>query len=560
MSKFNLKIVLGNKYYNIDNCYNYNYIKKTKFEKDCVHIDDKEYFILIDGIILNKNSLIASNHTKEWAFCIKKLYKEKGDSFFEQLKGSYYGILFDKGRNKWIVFTDHIGSKPIYYYKNKENIYISNNYTDLVKSLKNDSIKLSLNENAAYLLLTYGYVFEDITILNDIKRLRIGYFGILTENRFTEKRFFKLNNEPIKITEAEAIEEIDRNFRNAIELAFNKDLEYGYKHLVGLSGGLDSRMTSWVAHDMGYTNQLNITFSQTGYLDETIAKKIAADLNHEWLFKALDNGTFLKAIEKINKITGGNVLYYASAQVFSFYRYLNFSNLGLLHTGQLGDVIMSSYSSLPSYKHEFSKLSGAFSKKLQNKIDVNIFREDYSNEELFKLNIRGFYGMNMGLIPLQGFSETYSPFYDIDFMIFSLSLPIDMRFNHRLYKKWLVSKYPKAAEYIWESKNAKITDRFMSLGNKDVALKNIPIKILQKIGMVKGVKDTTNSMVPLDYWYQSNSDIRIFQDEYFKMNIDRIKDKKELHKDCINNYHNGTGKEKNQVLTLLSVMNIYNLS
>ena len=59
---------------------------------------------------------------------------------------------------------------------------------------------------------------------------------------------------------------------------FEKDLEYGYKHLVALSGGLDSRMTAWVGHNMGYTNMLNYTFSQTDYLDETVPKEITDTL------------------------------------------------------------------------------------------------------------------------------------------------------------------------------------------------------------------------------------------------------------------------------------------
>ncbi len=59
-------------------------------------------------------------------------------------------------------------------------------------------------------------------------------------------------------------------------MEFDKDIEYGYKHLVSLSGGLDSRMTTYVANDLGYGDSIvNLTFSKTNYVDEQTAKDIA---------------------------------------------------------------------------------------------------------------------------------------------------------------------------------------------------------------------------------------------------------------------------------------------
>jgi asparagine synthase (glutamine-hydrolysing) len=58
---------------------------------------------------------------------------------------------------------------------------------------------------------------------------------------------------------------------------------------------------------------LGITFSQSGYLDETIPKKISSDLKHDLIFKSYDNGSFLEYLEEITQITGGNVIYYSIA-------------------------------------------------------------------------------------------------------------------------------------------------------------------------------------------------------------------------------------------------------
>ena len=63
-------------------------------------------------------------------------------------------------------------------------------------------------------------------------------------------------------------------------------------------------------------------------------------------------------------------------------------------------------------------------------------------------------------------------------------------------------------------------------------------------------------MNPLEYWYNTNSDIATFQDEYFKNTIDLVKNEV-LRKDCEKLYTEGTAIEKNQVLTLLSALKLF---
>lgn len=69
--------------------------------------------------------------------------------------------------------------------------------------------------------------------------------------------------------------------------------------MVDLSGGLDSRMVSWVANDMGYKEQLNISYCKEGYYDEKISKEIAKYLNHEYIFKYLDDKNFYMILKKL---------------------------------------------------------------------------------------------------------------------------------------------------------------------------------------------------------------------------------------------------------------------
>jgi asparagine synthase (glutamine-hydrolysing) len=63
-----------------------------------------------------------------------------------------------------------------------------------------------------------------------------------------------------------------------------KDDEYGYRYLADLSGGLDSRMNLWVAHEMQNRHMTVLTYCKEGYLDEIIARAIADHWKDEFLF------------------------------------------------------------------------------------------------------------------------------------------------------------------------------------------------------------------------------------------------------------------------------------
>lgn len=531
------------------------YSTSTKFEKDKVNFENDDYYIVLDGIVLNQKHLLNSTNQQQWATFLIDLYKHNGDQFFKQLKGSYYGFLFDKKANKWIIFTDHISSKPMYFAEFDNRLFFSNSYTELLNRLKKKGKRITLNEQGAYVLLSYGYVFEDFTITNEIKRLMVGYYAFVQDGNFAREKFYTLRNDPVEISEKDAIEQIDKRFREAVELAFEKDKEYGYKHIASLSGGLDSRMTVWVAHDLGYTDQLNLTFSQSDYLDETNAKRIASDLRHEWLFKALDNGNFLKNIDEVTRISGGNILYYGLAHGLSLYDKLDFKNLGIMHTGQLGDVAKGTYSSTPQTNKQFVFGDGAYSKKLLQSINNFSFKEDYPNEESFKMYIRGFYGINSGLLSIMERTETYSPFYDIDFMEFALSLPLKLRFNHYIYKKWILAKYPKASHYVWEKTKKRINRKEIKVKimGKYFPVKQILPRILVELGIKKHPLASKNHMNPLEYWYNTNPTIKQFQDSYFEANILSIENT-QIRNDCEMLYKSKQIVEKNQVLSLLAAI------
>ena len=77
------------------------------------------------------------------------------------------------------------------------------------------------------------------------------------------------------------------------------------------------------------------------------------------------------------------------------------------------------------------------------------------------------------------------------------------------------------------------------------------------MGIGKNSMTSRNHMNPLDYWYENNKDLKKFMDQYFEDNILFLKNYPELFRDSTAMYTEGNNIEKNQVLTLLSVMKQY---
>lgn len=528
----------------------------NKFEGDKLFEEDAFYSVLLDGLVLNRMSLIKKYGRESWKDTVVAMYEENGDQFFSELRGSFSGALYSKREKKVIIFSDQIGSKFLYYTRVGNSFFLSSMMDDVYRFRLKKLSKNNLSIENSYLLLSYGYMIDDRTLCEEIKKVKPGCYLRVEGDKVEEMRYFLLDNTPdLILSEADWIERIDEGFRKAVAQQFEKDKEYGYKHLVALSAGLDSRMTCWVAHDMGYTDQLNFTFSQTDYLDETIPKKIASDLKHEWIFKSLDNGLWLYNLEDITRLTGGNVLYYGLSHAYSMYSKLNFDEYGMIHSGQLGDVILGTWYSSKNRDARYQWGDGAYSRAYLEKIS-DLRHTDYVNQEIAKFYHRGFSGTNNGNLAEYLFTEAFSPFYNLDFLQLALSIPVEFRYGQRIYKKWILKKYPKAADYVWEKIGCKITRKygFITVHGRKIRIESLPSKLLNKVIPARAGL-TLHDMNPIGYYINTNKELSSFFETYDKY-VDIISDA-QLKEDVIRLTKSHSGIERVQAVSLLSALKCY---
>ncbi len=538
--------------------FNFDVKFNSKFQNDKFIHEDSDCVCALDGVIFNKKSLQENAKFNNWPEFFSDQFSKFGSSFLFSLRGSFVGFFYCKKTKNLQVYNDHVGSKFLYYRLFDDKFIASTDIDFFNLYLKSRSIDNELNVKSAYMLLSFGFMLEEYTLAKNTLRLmpatllKIDSYGVIQK-----KQYHVFNNDIAEISERECIERMDFLFRQAIRRQFDKDNEYGYSHLVGLSGGLDSRMTTVVANELGYTNQTNFTFAQSKSYDAEIACDIASKLDHEWIFKSLDGGNFLKDYKSITQITGGHVLFYGLAHANSFYKKFNFSDYGLVHTGQLGDVVFGTFSTSHLEHKPWNLTDGAYSDKLlSNCKDIHLVYE-YANEEIFKLYNRGFLGANNGLASIYKYSETFSPFYDFDVINFSLSISPKLRYNHYIYKKWIEKKYPFAANFIWESTKSKINSPMFGFGHKKYYLPQLIDYFISKFafGNFSGFNDKKN-MNPIGYWLTTNKNLETNFKDFYNTTVQKIKDPS-LKLDIDNIFNFGTPIEKVQVISLLSAIDMY---
>ncbi len=523
-----------------------------KFPEDKVFLEEETQISFLDGYVHNKNAVMAENG-KDWQQSFAHAMRTDAGRCLQILRGGFCGYIFDKQTAGLTVYTDQVSVKAVYYYVNGNQWMVSNHIPYMTAVLKTNGIAYHFNETAAKYMLSYGYMLDDSTFVKEIHRLLPGELARIGDGQIKIENYYRISDREEQMSEEEAVEKIDRAFREAVRREFEKDREYGYRHLVDLSGGLDSRMVSWVAHDMGYTDQLNVTYCRSGYLDEKISKDIAIYLGHEYLFKFLDDISWLYDIDETVSKCNGATFYTAITGGRRLLATLNMEQFGIEHTGMIGDAILSSFYRDKKINYGSPRLGyHKYSERLSYEFPDGI-TDSYACQEMFAVYTRGILGAQSSYMIRQHYVETASPFMDVDFLNTAFSIPFAYRKDHHIYLKWMEQKYPRVTSFGWEKwGGVKPRENYIFFRK---------VKTTQRLlwrATCKTLKlQNRDNMNPLDYWYWKSPMIQEYYRCYYLQNENRSEISGELKKDISLMFEEGNVIEKSMALTILSLVNLY---
>jgi asparagine synthase (glutamine-hydrolysing) len=456
--------------------------------------------LILEGILANASSLVTKYAAKNLEDLLWAALSDH--SILSRLHGQYMLLHYNAQSGAFEAFTNVSNTVRLFYYHQNGMLIVSDKIRTIVRVLAEQGITVAIDELGARMILSYGYMLEGYTTIAGIHQVCSAGKLEYKDRSLKVSQYFSWNPDIVIRPKRQIHKELTELLSAAVQSAFARDEDL--PHLAFLSGGLDSRLVVYTAVQLGFRDMLTLNFSEPGYLDATIANAIARELSLQLKFFSLAGGEYLLHLpENLAYHEGQNVLH-GAAHLYRAIAELDTKNFGILHSGQIGDVIKGSYLSAaghtPVNLHAAAYSTTIMSGYLE---ELKFIRDWYPNHEMFVLYNRGLNGMINGDLACYHKTHSLSPFLDPAFMQYAISIDPAYRYGSHCYLDWMKHSYPSAARHKWEKTGAPASDPYWL-----VKLKYNLWRGSDKLVRMITKRPNRLNMNPFDYWWQTNPDLR----------------------------------------------------
>lgn len=475
--------------------------KNDKFPFDKVNVDDKNYLMHLDGVILNADELLNEYNSKNISKLLIKLWKKYKYNVARYLKGSFALVIFDKKTNDFLISNDLLGKRDLYYYLTDNVVLYSESFNNLVRTIKDKRIKTTLDAKSCSEMCSYGHIKNNRTYIKEVS-----YLGPFEYIKNSGKRVvlckYDLENKYNYDNLEDSIQTFDTLFNRAVDRSYKKNVVNKYKNISSISGGMDSRSTILTAKRNGYINDYCFCYSQSSSTDYKVAKEICNDLNTDLMFLNLDNGKCIKQIFDAMALNENQLSGFGTTGATFISKNLNLSNCGIIHSGLFGGELLGS---LVKYKgSKFDYWSSVFGIKEWNEDRIiNDFDELLLNIRICCNFTHMFYHE----------CEVSSPFLDEDLVLFAINIPKKYLIRRTFYRKWMAKYIPN--DYYTPFYKGKLS--ITPLKELAISIKN---KLTPRYFLLKKMKYEMN---PLDYWLNNNKELNNYLLDAYMSLVNKLK-------------------------------------
>ena len=426
-------------------------------------IETEDYSLIFEGYLYPD-----INYTIE--DIIEYYLQGNNSNSFKKFKGNYCGVFYNKILKTVEFFNDQLGLSDIYYFHKGNTIVITNLFSKILNVLK-PSIS-DIDEVAISEFIAYENVLNQRTFLKDVKILPLASTYTLDNSKLIKKRYWSYENKPAESLDSnrnEIVDRLDYFFNQSINRI--KKINKGKTFGIGLSGGLDSALTSYYAKKNGMKLRC-FCFGHKNSDAFRAAKKIANELDIDLILLQIKEG-FLEKMwyDGLSYDPMINQLYLSYCSLNE-----NLPYFDILLTGFNGDNLFGShikrsdlYSRDNCVKH-INKTYNLyplynFKDGIREEICMDIKESDISdstwiNAEYFNYNNRQlrFIKNNFSFNYLGKYCQSYSIFTDIDLVEYVLSFPVNELYQSKLYYDFISMKIPFLADIRPERKSYKLSD------------------------------------------------------------------------------------------------------
>lgn len=251
------------------------------------------YKMIYNGEVYNFKQIKNQIGIKKWktnsdSEVILEAFSKWGIDFVHKLNGMFAIAIYDLQEDKLFLIRDRMGIKPLYYYKNGEDLIFASE----IKAINKLKINKKFNHDSIYAYLHLGYIPANQTIFRNIFKVNPGSYLIYSKNSFQEKYYWKPENKILEKTITElnsSKKQLKSLLRDSIKKRLISDVPIG----TFLSGGTDSSIVTAVAQEVNDApiNTFSIGFNEAKYNESEHAKKVANHLktnHHEFILSEND--------------------------------------------------------------------------------------------------------------------------------------------------------------------------------------------------------------------------------------------------------------------------------
>lgn len=262
--------------------------------------EDKNIVVVFNGEIYNYIELkheLSQDYTFKTSSdteVIIAAYLKWGVKCVEHFIGMFAIAIFDKIKNKTILFRDRLGIKPIYFFQKEKGIAFASEIRSLMAS-KLFEPKISKKGFIQY--LKYQTVHTPNTILEGVQMLKPGHFILVNNDGVAIQKYWSLEEQKLDSIQKDR-EEVKRNVRaileSAVEMRMRSDVPFG----AFLSGGIDSSIIVGLMAKKS-THQVktfSITFNEEEYDEGKYSRLIAEKYNTDHTEIKLSANDFLNLV------------------------------------------------------------------------------------------------------------------------------------------------------------------------------------------------------------------------------------------------------------------------
>lgn len=213
--------------------------------KQPISNEDGRLQIVCNGEIYNspelRKRLVSSGHFFKTATDVEvilHLYEEKGVQCLKEIRGMFAFAIWDSKRQTLFLARDHLGQKPLFYYKGDNEFLFSSEVKGILAS---GLVQPEIDLDGLWHYVSLRFIPDEYTLFQNIKKLPAGTYLFLQDGNLYSEKYWELDfTKKIQNTEQDIEEELHSLLMETVNLHLLSDVRVG----AFLSGGIDSGLIS----------------------------------------------------------------------------------------------------------------------------------------------------------------------------------------------------------------------------------------------------------------------------------------------------------------------------